>query len=107
MLVCQHFGGDHDRGLAAMRDGQQHGVLGDDRFDARVALSWTDNSNNETGFEVEVALDGIAGTYNLLILTAADATMHLDENLAPSTEHCYRVRAVNAVSAPKVASGAE
>ncbi|MBS1159162.1 MAG: Fibronectin type domain protein [Proteobacteria bacterium] len=61
----------------------------------QVALAWTDNSLNETGFTVW--RDGLA-----IGSTAADVTTFLDSTVAESTTYVYTVVAVNAVgsSAP-------
>jgi len=59
-----------------------------------VDLSWTDNSGDETGFEVERSLTGIGG-WSLITTTAADATTYQDTGLSEGTEYFYRVRAIN------------
>lgn len=58
-------------------------------------LSWTDNSNNETGFEIERSTTGIAGTYTLLATVNANITSYSDLTVYASNEYCYRVRAKN------------
>lgn len=62
---------------------------------ATIALTWTDNSSNETGFDVERSTDGGA-TYALIVTVPAGATGHADAGLAPG-RYDYRVRAVNDV----------
>jgi hypothetical protein len=64
---------------------------------AEIDLSWTDASNNETGFEIERSSDGIGGTYSPLASVGAGVTAYADGDLDPLTEYCYRVRAVNGV----------
>lgn len=57
-----------------------------------VSLSWTDNSNNETGFEIERSLDGTA--FTLLTTVASNTSGYKDENnVTPSTTYYYRIRA--------------
>ncbi|MGV8136630.1 MAG: fibronectin type III domain-containing protein [Mangrovibacterium sp.] len=57
-----------------------------------VSLSWRDNSNNETGFEIERSLDGTA--FTLLTTVAPNSSAYKDENdVTPSTTYYYRVRA--------------
>jgi hypothetical protein len=57
-----------------------------------IQLDWTDNSSNETGFEIELVVSGGAPT---TIGTAAGATQFVDD--APPTGLLeYRVRACNA-----------
>lgn len=61
-----------------------------------INLGWTDNSSDETGFEVERSTTGIGGTYSLINTTAANAVSYKNISLSPATLYCYRVRAVNA-----------
>ncbi len=65
----------------------------------QVSLAWTDNSNNETGFEIYrlKSTDG-AGTYQVISVTAANATTWTDTNIEPSTRYYYRIRAINATN---------
>ena len=58
-----------------------------------VSLTWTRNSTNETGFQVERSSGG-AGTFGLIATTTAGTTTYSDTSLAPSTLYNYRVRAV-------------
>ncbi|MDM8562479.1 hypothetical protein QUF54_03910, partial [Candidatus Marithioploca araucensis] len=55
----------------------------------QIDLSWTDNSNNETGFKVE--RDG-----SLITTTLANATSHSDSGLSCGTTYSYSVKATNA-----------
>jgi len=63
----------------------------------RVDLAWTDNSNNETSFEIERSLDGVnfvpAGS------VGADITTLADTGLSSNTTYSYRVYANNAAGA--------
>jgi len=61
----------------------------------QIHLAWTDNSNNETGFELERSTTGIGGAYNLLTTVSANIVAYDNLNLTASQEYCYRVRAVN------------
>ncbi len=61
---------------------------------SQVALSWTDNSGNETGFEVQRATG--AGPYVTVTMTGPNATTFTDVGLSNLTTYTYRVRAVNA-----------
>ena len=63
---------------------------------AHLTLTWTDNSADETGFEIERSTTGIGGSYSLLTTTAANAVTYINSGLASATPYCYRVRAVNA-----------
>lgn len=53
-----------------------------------IELSWSDNSNDETGFKI--TRDG-----NLLFTTAADVTTYQDDNLNCDTNYSYSVTALN------------
>lgn len=58
-----------------------------------IALTWTDNSSDETGFEVERSLapdDGFA----TVATVGSDLTAHTDAGLDPATTYHYRVRAL-------------
>ena len=61
----------------------------------QIQLTWTDNSDNETGFVVERSSTGPAGSYTAITTTAAGATTFTDNLLAPSSSYCYRVHATN------------
>jgi hypothetical protein len=58
-----------------------------------IALSWTDNANNEDGFQVERSTDGV--TFAPVATTAANTASWADSGLAPVTASTYRVRAFN------------
>lgn len=62
-----------------------------------IALTWDDNSADETGFEVACSPDEIA--WVVLITTAPNATSWVNSGLAPATTYYYRARAVNAYGA--------
>jgi hypothetical protein len=56
-----------------------------------VALSWSDNSSDETGFSVERATG--AGAFLALATLPAGATIYRDAAAAAGTAYVYRVRA--------------
>lgn len=60
-----------------------------------IQITWTDASNNETGFEVERSLTSGSG-FALVTTTAANATSFTNTGLTASTTYYYRIRAVNA-----------
>jgi hypothetical protein len=61
---------------------------------SQINLSWTDNSDNETKFEVERATVA-GGLFTLLASPTANVVTQSDFSLSPSTTYYYRVRAVN------------
>jgi hypothetical protein len=61
---------------------------------AQIALGWTDQATNETGFQIE-RKTGAGGTYARIATAAADAAAYGDSGLAEGTTYFYRVRAVN------------
>jgi len=64
------------------------------RSSSTLRLAWTDNSNNETGFQMWRSPDGTTGWTN--VGTAqANATWWDNTGLAPGTKYFYRIRAVN------------
>ena len=62
---------------------------------ARIDLTWTDNANNESGFEIERSTTGSSGTFSLLTTVPADTESYANIGLTGNSEYCYRVRAVN------------
>ncbi|MCC5848336.1 MAG: PKD domain-containing protein [Verrucomicrobia bacterium] len=60
-----------------------------------IQLAWTDNSQDETGFEIQTSSDGESG-WSLLHTTAASVTGYTHTGLASGTTVFYRVRGVNA-----------
>jgi large repetitive protein len=61
----------------------------------RIALAWTDNSNNESGFEV-VRSTASNGTYVNIGTTGAGVNNFIDSGRNASTTYWYKVRAIGA-----------
>jgi titin len=59
-----------------------------------ITISWTDNSSDEQGFQIERREEG--GTFAQVGYVEADTTEYLDTGLEAGTTYHYRVRAVNA-----------
>jgi titin len=59
----------------------------------QIDLSWTDNSANETGFQIERSLDGV--NFSVVTNVAANVTSYADNGLNPLTAYYYRVIAFN------------
>lgn len=55
-------------------------------------LSWTDNSDKETGYAIERRIG--AAAWSQIATTAANATAYVDSSLASGTTYDYRVRAM-------------
>ncbi|MBL0334030.1 MAG: DNRLRE domain-containing protein [Chitinophagaceae bacterium] len=59
-----------------------------------IQLSWTDNSSNETGFEIEQSTTGPGGPFTLIATAAANTTSYSKTGLSTLSNYCYQVRAV-------------
>lgn len=68
-----------------------------------IDLSWTDNSSDETGFEIE-RRTVVNGTWALVTTTQPDVTYLRNGSLSSGTGYVYRVRAVNASGGSAYAS---
>lgn len=65
-----------------------------------IRLRWSDNSDNETGFEIQRETSEGSGVYNTVLITNPNAVSYLDGPLG-FTYYGYRIRAVNGtVSSP-------
>ncbi len=61
----------------------------------QINLSWTDNSADETGFEVYRSLDNC--NWSKIVTTSASASSLSDTLLTPNTTYYYKLRAINSV----------
>jgi hypothetical protein len=61
---------------------------------SQINLTWTDQSTDETGFQIE-RKTGAGGIYAQIGTPAANATTYSNSGLAGGTTYYYRVRAVN------------
>ena len=59
-----------------------------------IALTWSDGSDNETGFEIERSTGG-SGTWSRITTTSPNTTSYTDTALSAATAYSYRIRAVN------------
>jgi hypothetical protein len=72
-----------------------------------IDLTWTDNSPDEQGFEIRRAPTA-NGTYTIIDTVATNAAGATDAGLTPSTQFCYRVRALGAgVASPSPLSNSD
>jgi len=63
-------------------------------FQDRVTLTWTDNANNETGFQIQRA-QGTGGFFTVATVGANVTTF--SQNVSRSFDYRYRVRATNGI----------
>jgi hypothetical protein len=61
---------------------------------ASLTLNWTDNANNENGFNIE-RKTGTTGIFAQLATVGSNITSYTDSNVAAGTTYCYRVDAFN------------
>jgi hypothetical protein len=62
-----------------------------------LRVTWADNSNNETGFQVERSLT--TSNFSAVAQVGANVTSYLDTGLLPNTAYYYRITAYNAAGA--------
>jgi subtilisin family serine protease len=60
-----------------------------------IELKWADNSNNESGFEIQRRV-GASGAFTSLTTLPANATAYVDTNFVSNNEYFYQVRGLNA-----------
>ena len=60
----------------------------------QVDLQWSDNSNNETSFNI-YRRTGTSGSFTLLYSTAVNVARYTDNTVVASTLYYYRVKAAN------------
>ncbi len=60
-----------------------------------ITLSWSDNSNNETGFRIERAINGDTILFEPIAELGPNTTSYTDDGLKLGNKYFYRVRAVN------------
>jgi fibronectin type 3 domain-containing protein len=73
----------------------------------QINLSWSDNANNESGFNVYISTDGT--TFGLSATLGANVTTYSSTGLNPATTYYYRVTAFNGEgesASPSTASAA-
>jgi titin len=69
------------------------------RFPNRIAVTWLDNSDNETGFVVERGRGFGCTTFTEIARVDAGVSTFDDGRVVRGSASCYRVRAVNAAGA--------
>jgi hypothetical protein len=61
---------------------------------SQIALSWTDNANNEAGFQIQRSSNGV--NFALIATVGANVTTYTDNGRTAGTTYYYRARAFNA-----------
>ncbi|MFT3948647.1 MAG: PA14 domain-containing protein [Agriterribacter sp.] len=61
---------------------------------SKVSLSWSDNSNNETSFEIFRSTNPVSDFATVAVLPA-NTTTYQDTTLSAATQYYYKVRAIN------------
>jgi lysophospholipase L1-like esterase len=59
-----------------------------------ILLSWSDNSADETGFQIERSSSESSG-FVLITTTASNTTSYINTGLTPGTQYFYRIRTTN------------
>jgi hypothetical protein len=59
-----------------------------------ITLNWQDNSNNETGFQIQRATSS-GGPWSVVGTVGANVTSYMDAGLSSSTTFYYQVAAFN------------
>jgi hypothetical protein len=62
----------------------------------QIDLAWTDNANNEDGFQIERCTPDGCANFAPIKTVPANTTAFSDKGLTADTSYCYRVRAHNA-----------
>jgi hypothetical protein len=100
---------DVDGSLAAAAAGTElaepSGVTVSLATEHRLDVRWTDNSGNETGFEIYRSMPNAGGDYALLATTGKNVVAFNDASVQPGAAYCYSVRAVR-VTGSRVAVAA-
>lgn len=63
---------------------------------SQINLSWTDNANNETGFQIQRCKGSTCTNFALIATVGANVTSYANTNLTANTTYRYRVYAYNA-----------
>lgn len=70
----------------------------------KVTLTWSDNSDNETGFELYRSTSP-TGTYSVIGKANANATSLVDNSVAANTRYFYKVRAIGQFGESALSTG--
>ena len=88
---------DVDASLASIAAGSQvaaaSNVTATVVTDQRIDVRWSDNSDNETSFELHRSQAGPTGAFAVVATTSRNVVLHADVHVAPGTQYCYAIRA--------------
>ncbi len=73
------------------------GLVASVNSNGHVSLNWTDNSGNETSFQLERSTDN--ATFALVATRESNVNYFTDTAVSPATTYSYRVRAMNGTAA--------
>ncbi|MDO9086612.1 MAG: multicopper oxidase domain-containing protein [Anaerolineaceae bacterium] len=68
-------------------------LVGELQAGPQISLTWLDNANTETGFEIERNVDGLG--FEPLITLAADTISYIDTDIVSGSAYVYRVASEN------------
>lgn len=85
---------DDDGGAVPTLDAPSN-LAADNSTTGQIDLSWTDNTADEDGFEIERATENDDSAFSKIADVGADVTTYSDTTIDAGTEYFYRVRAVN------------
>src|SRR5439155_6304442 len=94
-ILATNAGGDSDYSTAdaktdvLVRPTAPSGLAASAASSSQINLTWTDASNNETGFLIERSPDGTNG-WSQIATPAANATSYSDTGRSPATTYYYR-----------------
>jgi hypothetical protein len=60
----------------------------------KIKVAWTDNSNDETGFEVYRSTS-LSGPFNIIATVGANKVEYMDSLLQPQTTYYYKLKSIN------------
>ena len=72
-----------------------------------ISLSWTDTSNNETGFSIERCTGAGCNSFSAVAQVGANVATYSNSGLNASTTYRYRVAALNSAGSSKYSNTAE
>lgn len=94
-LTNSNYAGPVEIVTAATLPNTPDGLNAEMSSSKHVNLTWSDNSDNETWFEIERSMDGV--DFSLISTVSPDVTSYTDQTANELATYYYRVRAVGLV----------